>query len=149
MTADIKPAAPFSFWERSVAMRYLRAKRKNGGVALISTISFILIMLAVAILIIVMSVMNGFRGELLGRILGFNGHVSVYAAQSDQLTDYDALAAKIRTLPGITAARATIEGQVMATSGNQASGVLVRGLSAQDLAAQTAISSKLSPGALG
>ena len=64
MTADIKPAPPFSFWERSVAMRYLRAKRKNGGVALISTISFILIMLAVAILIIVMSVMNGFRSEL-------------------------------------------------------------------------------------
>ena len=84
MTADTKPAAPFSFWERSVALRYLRARRKDGGVALISTISFILIMLAVAILIIVMSVMNGFRSELLDRILGFNGHLHVTGAVMDE-----------------------------------------------------------------
>ena len=64
---------PFSLWERSIAGRYLRAKRRDGGVALISAISFIGVTLAVAVLIIVMSVMNGFRSELLGRMLGFNG----------------------------------------------------------------------------
>ena len=135
-------------FERMVAFRYLRARRQEGFISVIAIFSLLGIALGVATLIIVMSVMNGFRGELLGRILGFNGHVSIYAAQSGQLTDYDALAAKVRTLPGITAARPTIEGQVMATSGNQASGVLVRGLTAPDLEAQTAISSKLSPGAL-
>ena len=72
-----RPGQPFSAWERTIACRYLRAKRKEGGVALISIISFVGIMLAVAVLIIVMSVMNGFRAELLGRILGFNGHVYV------------------------------------------------------------------------
>jgi lipoprotein-releasing system permease protein len=135
-------------FERMVAFRYLRARRQEGFISVIAIFSLLGIALGVATLIIVMSVMNGFRGELLGRILGFNGHVSIYAAQSGQLTDYDALAAKVRMLPGVIAARPTIEGQVMATSGNQASGVLVRGLTAQDLAAQTAISSKLSPGAL-
>ena len=68
-------APPFGPWERMLAGRYLRAKRSEGGVALISIISFIGIMLAVAVLIIVMSVMNGFRTELLSRILGFNGHL--------------------------------------------------------------------------
>ena len=70
-------AHPFSAWERAIAWRYLRTKRKNGGVAMISVISFLGITLAVAVLIIVMSVMNGFRIELLSRILGFNGHVYV------------------------------------------------------------------------
>ena len=60
-----------------LASRYLRAKRSQGGVALISVISFVGIALAVAVLIIVMSVMNGFRKELLSRILGFNGHIYV------------------------------------------------------------------------
>ena len=70
-------APPFSAWERSLAGRYLRAKRKEGGVALISLISVIGIALAVAVLIIVMSVMNGFRSELLARTLGFSGHMHV------------------------------------------------------------------------
>ena len=70
-------AAPFSLWERSLAGRYLRGIRRDGGVALISIISFIGVMLAVAVLIIVMSVMNGFRSELLGRMLGFNAHLYV------------------------------------------------------------------------
>ena len=65
MTADARPAAPFSAWERSIALRYLKARRKTGGVALVSVISFIGIMAAVAVLISVMSIMNGFRAELL------------------------------------------------------------------------------------
>src|SRR5258706_7811137 len=70
-------APPFGLWERMLANRYLRAKRSQGGVALISIISFVGIMLAVAVLITVMSVMNGFRAEFLGKILGFNGHLFV------------------------------------------------------------------------
>ena len=70
-------ARPFGLWERMLAIRYLRARRSQGGVGLISVISFIGITLAVATLIIVMSVMNGFRTELLTRILGFNGHIYV------------------------------------------------------------------------
>jgi hypothetical protein len=70
-------APPFGLWERMLAGRYLRAKKSEGGVALISIISFTGVTLAVAILIIVMSVMNGFRAELLNKILGFNGHIFV------------------------------------------------------------------------
>ena len=134
-------------FERMVAFRYLRARRQEGFVSVIAIFSLLGIMLGVATLIITMAVMNGFRAELLGRILGFNGHVSVYAAQGP-LTDYDALAAKVRALPGITAARPTVQGQVMVTSRNQAAGVLVRGLSPEDLKDQQTISSKLSAGAL-
>src|SRR5258706_15451585 len=76
-------APPFGLWERMLASRYLRAKRSQGGVALISIISFFGIMIAVAVLIIVMSVMNGFRAELLGKILGFNGHIFVTGAVTD------------------------------------------------------------------
>ena len=73
----MNPAPQFSAWERSLAVRYLRAKKTQGGVALISIISFIGITLAVAVLISAMSVMNGFRVELLDKILGFNGHVYI------------------------------------------------------------------------
>ncbi|MBA3811478.1 MAG: lipoprotein-releasing system transmembrane subunit LolC, partial [Caulobacteraceae bacterium] len=70
-------ARPFSTWERSIAIRYLLAKRSQGGVALISIISFVAIALAVAALVITMSIMNGFRAELSAKILGFNGHAFV------------------------------------------------------------------------
>ena len=73
----VKPAGPFSAWEIGLALRYLRAKRKEGGVALIAIISFVGIMLAVAVLISVMSIMAGFRGTLMDRILSFNGHMYV------------------------------------------------------------------------
>ncbi len=68
---------PFGLFERMLAGRYLRAKRQHGGVALISVISVVAITLAVLVLIITMSVMNGFRETLLSRILGVNGHVYV------------------------------------------------------------------------
>src|ERR1700704_5322623 len=109
----------FGAFERMVAFRYLRARRQEGFVSVIAIFSLLGIMLGVATLIIVMSVMNGFRAELLGRILGFNGHMTVYAAQGP-LPEFDAVAAKIRAVPGVTAAYPTIEGQVMATSNNQA-----------------------------
>jgi lipoprotein-releasing system permease protein len=133
--------------ERLIAFRYLRARRQEGFISVIAIFSLTGIALGVATLIVTMAVMNGFRAELLGRILGFNGHVNVYAAQGS-LTGYDDLAAQIQKLPGIVSATPTIQGQVMSTAGNQSSGALVRGLSLDDLKRQTLISDNLSPGAL-
>jgi lipoprotein-releasing system permease protein len=135
-------------FERMIAFRYLRSRRQEGFVSVIAVFSLLGIMLGVATLIIVMAVMNGFRHDLLSRILGFNGHITVYAAPGAPLTDYDQVAAKIKSVAGVTAAYPEIEGQVMATSRNQSSGVLVRGVTAQTLAAQSLIAKSLSSGAL-
>ena len=125
----------FGAFERMVAFRYLRARRQEGFISVIAIFSLLGIALGVATLIIVMAVMNGFRAELLGRILGFNGHINVYAAQGS-LGDYEALAQKVKGLPGITAAVPTIEGQVMASAKAGAAGALVRGMREEDVAAQ-------------
>ncbi len=147
MTADIKPAAPFSFWERSIAMRYLRAKRRNGGVALISTISFILIMLAVAILIIVMSVMNGFRSELLDRILGFNGHMHVTGAVLME-PERDLVLQRISAIPGVIQAAPLIEAQALVQGRGQTSGAIVRGMTPADVRATKFIADNIKSGSL-
>jgi lipoprotein-releasing system permease protein len=128
----LSEAAPFGAFERMLALRYLSAKRAHGGVALISVISFIGIALAVAVLIIVMSVMNGFREELVSRILGVNGHVFVDARGLDQRGVAD-LEARLRAVPGVTGAVALVEGQVMAVGPGSQSGALVRGLSPRAL----------------
>ncbi|HUZ75103.1 MAG TPA: lipoprotein-releasing ABC transporter permease subunit [Stellaceae bacterium] len=125
----------FGTFERMVAFRYLRARRQEGFISVIAIFSLLGIALGVATLIIVMAVMNGFRVELLSRILGFNGDISVYAAQGS-LGDYDALAAAVKKLPGIRAAYPLVEGQVMATVKNAATGALVRGMSEQDVRAE-------------
>ena len=117
----------FGAFERMVAFRYLRARRQEGFVSVIAIFSLLGIALGVATLIIVMSVMNGFRAELVGRILGLNGHLAVYG-ESVQLKDFDAVAAKVRQVPGVTGATPLIEGQVMATSAAGAAGALVRGI---------------------
>ena len=135
-------------FERMVAFRYLRARRQEGFVSVIAVFSLLGIMLGVATLIIVMAVMNGFRADLLDRILGFNGHITVYAAPGAPLSDFDQLAAKIKAVHGVTAAYPEIQGQVMATSRDQSSGVLVRGVSAQTIQAQSLIATHLSSGAL-
>ena len=137
----------FGTLERMIAFRYLRARRQEGFISVIAIFSLTGIALGVATLIVTMAVMNGFRAELLGRILGFNGHINVYAAQG-ALTDYQDLAAQIKKLQGIASAVPTIQGQVMSTAGSQSSGALVRGLSLDDLKSQSLIASNLSPGAL-
>ncbi|MGH7032284.1 MAG: lipoprotein-releasing ABC transporter permease subunit [Stellaceae bacterium] len=137
----------FGSVERLIAFRYLRARRQEGFISVIAIFSLLGIALGVATLIVTMAVMNGFRAELLGRILGFNGHVNIYAAQG-ALTDYDAEAAVVRRLPGIVSVRPVIEGQVMASAGSQASGALVRGMTEKDLASQSLIADHLSPNAL-
>ncbi len=123
----------FSAFERMVAMRYLRSRRQEGFISVIAWFSLLGIALGVATLIIVMSVMNGFRHELLSRILGVNGHLSVYG-DTQSLSNYDELARRVQAVPGVVAVTPTIEGQVMASANNQATGVMVRGLKPEDIA---------------
>jgi lipoprotein-releasing system permease protein len=137
----------FGAFERMVAFRYLRARRQEGFISVIAIFSLLGIALGVATLIIVMSVMNGFRAELLGRILGFNGHINVYAVQG-AMTDYNVLAKEVAVLPGVVAVRPIIEGQVMATSQRGSSGALVRGLSAADLKNQPLLANHVDAAAL-
>src|SRR4051812_37850038 len=144
---DIRAAGPFSGWERAIAGRYLRARKSQGGVALISIISFIGITLAVAVLIIVMSVMNGFRSELLSRILGFNGHVYV-AGGVLQTPDRDPMILRLRKLPGVVQAAPVIEAQAMALGMGQISGAIVRGLAPADLKATKIISDNIVSGSM-
>ena len=122
----------FGAFERMVAFRYLRARRQEGFVSVIAIFSLLGIALGVATLIIVMSVMNGFRADLLARILGLNGDLGVYA-MSGGLADFDAAAEKLREIPGVTRVTPLVEGQVMATSDTGAAGALVRGVRAGDL----------------
>ena len=117
---------PFSGFEWMVAARYLRAKRQESFISVISGFSLIGIALGVATLIIVMSVMNGFRAELLGRILGLNGHLVVQSV-TGSIPDYDALATRIRAIPGVTNATPIIEGQVLVNTEGNSFGALVRG----------------------
>src|SRR5215813_7212076 len=122
----------FGAVERMIAFRYLRARRQEGFVSVIAIFSLLGIALGVATLIIVMSVMNGFRADLLARILGLNGDLGVYAL-TGSLTDFDAAAQKIREIPGVVRVIPTVEGQVMATSETGAAGALVRGVRPEDL----------------
>ena len=125
----------FGAFERMVASRYLRARRREGFISIIAWFSLLGIALGVATLIIVMSVMNGFRAELMGRILGINGHIGVYAPVGG-MTDFDALADKIRQIPGCRRRHADGRGQVLVDlAGRAASGAMVRGIRPADLLA--------------
>jgi len=137
----------FGTFERMVAFRYLRARRQEGFVSVIAIFSLLGIALGVATLIIVMSVMNGFRADLIGRILGLNGHLGVYAAGAT-MPDFDAVAAKVRAVPGVVSATPLVEGQVMATSGAGASGALVRGIRPDDIRARKLIADHIVAGSL-
>jgi lipoprotein-releasing system permease protein len=136
----------FSAFERMVAMRYLRPRRKEGFVSVIAGFSFLGIALGVATLIIVMSVMNGFREELMSRILGLNGHLTVTSTEG-AMTDFDAVVSEVDSIPLVVRATPYIEKQVMATRGDQALGAIVRGMRADDLAAHPVLASTITPGA--
>jgi lipoprotein-releasing system permease protein len=125
----------FSGLERFVAFRYLRAKRQEGFISVVAWFSLMGILLGVATLIIVMSVMNGFRAELLGRIIGLNGHVTVGTVER-KIENYDALVQQLSVRPDVLHAAPVIEGQVMASSRAGAGGALVRGLRAEDFLAR-------------
>ncbi len=137
----------FSKFERMVAMRYLRPRRKEGFVSLIAGFSLLGIALGVATLIVVMSVMNGFREELMSRILGLNGHLGVFSVEQT-LTDFDPLAARLRAVPGIVSATPVIERQVMVSSRRTALGAMVRGLRPGDFRARDILANNIVAGNL-
>jgi len=138
----------FGPFERSVAARYLSARKGERFVSFNAWFSLIGIALGVATLIIVMSVMNGFRQELLGRILGLNGHIGVFAADGP-MRDFDAVAGRIRGLPGVVSATPIVEGQALITSEpGGASGGLARGIRPDDLRAKRIIADNIRAGDL-
>jgi lipoprotein-releasing system permease protein len=124
--------APFAAFEWMLSARYLRARRKEGFISVIAGFSFLGIMLGVATLIIVMAVMNGFRKELLDKILGLNGHILVQPLESP-LTDWKDVADRVSQVQGIRLAAPVVDGQALASSPFNASGVFVRGIRAADL----------------
>ncbi|WP_421590895.1 lipoprotein-releasing ABC transporter permease subunit [Shinella sp. M27] len=143
-----KKSRPFSAFERMVAWRYLRSRRKEAFISVIAGFSFIGIMLGVATLIIVMAVMNGFRTELISRILGINGHMIIQPIDSP-LNDYAKLADRLAAVPGVTMAIPLVEGQTLAqgTAGG-GTGALVRGIRADDLAKMKSVSDHIKEGDL-
>jgi lipoprotein-releasing system permease protein len=122
---------PFSRFEWMLAARYMRPRRRASGLV-IAFFSLIGIMLGVATLIIVMAVMNGFRAQLIDKILGLNGHVIIQAMDT-KLTDYADVSARITKVPGVVAAIPLVEGQALASGPANSSGALVRGIREQDL----------------
>jgi lipoprotein-releasing system permease protein len=122
---------PFARFEWMIAGRYMRPRRHSAGL-IISLLSLLGILLGVAALIIVMSVMNGFRAQLIDKILGLNGHVIVQAMDS-KLTDYAAIAQRIAAVPGVASAIPLVEGQALASGPNNSSGALIRGIREADL----------------
>ncbi|MEO9188433.1 MAG: ABC transporter permease, partial [Acetobacteraceae bacterium] len=138
----------FGAFERAVAGRYLRTRRGERFVSVIAGFSLAGIALGVATLIIVMSVMGGFKLDLLSRILGFNGDLGVYGA-GGQLTQYDALAGKLRGVPGVVSAVPVLDGQVLITDPRgAASGGFVRGIEPADLKASRLVSAHIVAGSL-
>jgi lipoprotein-releasing system permease protein len=140
--------AAFGTFERMMAMRYLRARRQEGFISVIAWFSLVGIALGVATLIIVMSVMNGFRHELITRIVGFNGHVTIYST-TGPVPDYDDVVRSVRGLPGVTSASPIVDGQVMVTANGAATGALVRGVRLDDIKARRTFEGKLRSGTLG
>ena len=124
---------PFSTFERMVAWRYLRARRKEAFISVIAGFSFVGIMLGVATLIIVMAVMNGFRTELISRILGINGHMIVQPVDGRSTTTLTS-PTQFTDVPGVTMAIPLVEGQTLASgTAGAGTGALVRGVRADDL----------------
>lgn len=125
---------PFAGFEWGLAGRYLRTRRREGFVSVIAGFSFLGILLGVATLIIVMSVMNGFRKELLEKIVGVNGHI--FATPIDRpLDDFDPVANRLKSIPGVRLAIPLVEGQALASSQTGNGGVLVRGIREADIRA--------------
>ncbi|WP_182087072.1 lipoprotein-releasing ABC transporter permease subunit [Aureimonas sp. ME7] len=131
-----------------IAGRYLRSRRRDAGVSVIAGFSFVGIMLGVAALIIVMSVMNGFRGELLTRILGVNGHVIMQPIDSP-LTDFDEVAKRVSGVEGVAYTMPLVQGQVLATgAASNSTGALVKGVRGADLQRLTPVAANIQQGTI-
>lgn len=137
----------FSRFEKLVAFRYLRSRKAEGFVSVIAGFSFTGIMLGVATLIIVMSVMNGFRQELFSRILGLNGHMNLYAV-TGTMNNYDSIKEELIFVDGVKTAAPILEGQALISQNNTASGVLVRGIRTEDFKRRDILANSIQQGAL-
>ena len=138
---------PFAPFEWLISLRYLRARRQEGFISVNAAFSFLGIMLGVATLIIVMAVMNGFRKELLDKILGLNGHLLIQPMESP-LTDWEQVAERVGQVPGIRLAAPIVEGQALASSPFNAAGVLLRGVRAADLMKLPSVANNIKQGTL-
>ena len=138
---------PFARFEWLIAFRYLRARRKQRFIGVIALFSFLGIMLAVATLIVVMSVMNGFRKELYDKIIGINGHLFLTASERP-LTDYDEVVTKLAGIPGVKVILPMVEGAAGVSSPINQSGALVRGIRESDLKRVPGIANNIKLGSL-
>jgi len=135
----------FSPFERMVALRYLRSRRREGFISVIAVFSLLGIMLGVATLIIVMSVMNGFRAELFSRIIGLNGHMAIYS-QMGQLANFDEIATRVRHLPNVSFAVPTLDQQALITGRGSPRGVMVRAMRPEDFLQKPILSTSIIAG---
>ena len=126
----------FNETERMIAFRYIKSRRVEGFISISAWFSLLGIMLGVATLIVVMSVMNGFRTELVDRILGINGHLIIYSKNERTIPNYTKIINKILDTPNVVAVTAHLEGQALAKNKNSISGVIIRGSKWSDLAAK-------------
>jgi lipoprotein-releasing system permease protein len=144
---NVSRPLPFAAFEWLLSGRYLRARRKEGFISVIAGFSFLGIMLGVATLIIVMAVMNGFRKELIDKIVGMNGHLVAQPLESP-LTDWEDVAARIGQVPGVKLVVPVVDGPALASSAQKASGVLIRGIRADDLNKLASVASNIQSGSL-
>lgn len=135
----------FSKLEFLIALRYLKSKRKEGFISVIAIFSFVGIMIGVATLIVVMSVMNGFRFELVNRILGINSHLTVYS-HAHQIADYDKLLGEIKKIDGVKFANPLVESQAMLSVQGKNAGGMVKGVKLEDLKNKKLIAENITAG---
>ena len=145
--ARARATRAFAPFEWMVAFRYLRARNAQKSISVIAGFSFLGIVLGVAALIVVMSVMNGFRHDLMEKMIGLNGHMFLQGIETP-LTDYDAVAERVGKVPGVTLALPLVEGQAFATTQYGSSGALVRGIKQQDLERLPGVAGHIIQGAL-
>jgi len=137
----------FSLFERIIAYRYLRSPRQEGFISVIAGFSFVGIALGVATLIIVMSVMNGFRQELLTRIIGMNGHITIQSP-AGPLLNFDEVASKARTVPGVQLVFPIVAQQALVMFQSQARGAVIHGIRGSDLKQRAIIANNMKAGSL-
>ncbi len=137
----------FSAFERLVAFRYLRARREEGFVSVIAGFSLLGIALGVGTLIVVMSVMNGFKAELLGRILGVQSHITI-SSQQGPLTNYQEIVDRLKGLPGVQSVSPMIDGEVFVSANGTGTGAYMRGFREEDIRQRTLIASGVVAGSL-
>jgi len=135
--------------ERWLAWRYLATRQREGFVSFIAIFSLIGVALGVATLIIVLSVMGGFRQQLLGRIIGLNGHIVITARDGGMVQATPELLAKLKAFPGVRTVNLTLERQALVTANNQTRGALVRGVRSEDLQAKDMVTRNMVHGDLG